>query len=277
MQTVIYADVLFLINFIIDGLCLSVSALVLSKSLNIWRLLASCVLGGLYAIASLYILSNVFTAALHLIAAFLICLIAFKWQGLAKMCFCTLCFVLVNALLGGVLYAVYGMFSDYAVYNGVFYADISAGALLAGASVAIAFIAFCLIKGKTRAMAKYADLRFCFRDKEFLVHCLCDSGNLLVCPYTALPVAIISNRVAAKIFTDTELNALEISPVLHDVRPLPASGIGGNVLLPSFIPTKAEIKEFGKPKYRETGICVAIKLTESDFGGSDGILPTAVL
>lgn len=279
METVIYVDTLFFINFVIDGLCLAVSALILGRALSKWRLALGSVLGGLYSVFALWLPINntVLQILLHLCAAIIICIAAFKWQSAAKAAANTVCFFFVSALLGGMLCAIYSLLGKYAVYNGAFYAELSAAALIAGACVAMACIALCLVKVKTKAVSKYADIKLVFRGKACILHCLCDSGNLLVCPYTALPVAVISLNAAKKLFSDAELAALGEVPVLNGVRPLPAGGIGGNALLPSFIPDEAEARAFGKSKYEKTRLCIAIRLQSNDFGGSDGIIPPCVL
>lgn len=279
LETVVYADLLFFINFLIDGLCLSVSALVLGRGLRLPRLAAGAALGGLYAVFAVWLpVDNpLFLVPLHLLAAFLICLAAFGRQSAKADAANTLCFFVVSALLGGIIYAVYSVCGRYAYYGGAFYAELSAPALIAGACAASTIAAVCLIKAKTRAVSKYADLILTFRGKECVLHCLCDSGNLLVCPYTALPVAVIGLNAAKKLFSGEELDALKETPAMKDVRPLPASGIGGSALLPSFVPEEARTKAFGNGKYKNVRLCVAIRLTNDDFGGSDGILPPCLL
>ena len=279
METIVYADVLFFINFVIDGLCLTVSALLLGRHFSTLRILAGSAIGGLYAIAAVAMngLHPLLKVLLHLCAAFVICLAAFRWRCIAGAAVNTGGFFLVSALLGGVLYAVYSLCGAFAMYDGAFYAELSAPALIASAVIISAVLIFCLLKAKSRATAKYADLRFRFRGKECLAHCLCDSGNMLVCPYTGLPVAVLGMKTAGTIFSSEELEALSASPVLEDVRPIPAAGLGGEALLPSFVPEKAEIRAFGRKEFKDTRVCIALKLENSDFAGSDGIIPPCLL
>lgn len=279
MQTVIYADILFFVNFVMDGLCLAVGTLVLGRSYSLVRLICACALGGLYAVAALALedMPKSVCVLLHIAAAYAICAVAFKWRGVASSVANTVCFVLVSALLGGMLYALYGFFGVYAAYNGTFYAELSPTALIAGASAATVCIAFCLLKAKPKAMSRYATLCLSFRGRSCKLHCLCDSGNLLICPYTALPVAVIGRNAAEKLFTHDEITALAEVPVLDGVRPIPVTGIGGDVLLPSFVPTEASVKAFGKRSFKGVRICIALRLTDNDFAGNDGILPVSVI
>lgn len=279
METVIYADVLFFINLIIDGLCIAVSMLVLGREFGKLRFALGCTIGGLYAVLTLYLplQLHILQVTAHLLAAYVICAVAFKWRGFKASLINTVAFFFISALLGGILYAVYTLCGAFAIYNGAFYAELSAPALIASCAVIIAAISCCLIKVKTRATAKYAVLRFVFRGKECTVNCLCDSGNMLVCPYTALPVAVIGLSAAIQLFSAEELDILSETPVLTDVRPIPVSGIGGRTVLPSFVPARAEIKCFGKNRYKSVRVCIAIQVERNDFAGSDGILPPCLV
>ena len=49
MQIDVYADVLFLINFSMDYLCLYITARVLHRKMTLWRILSASALGGIYA------------------------------------------------------------------------------------------------------------------------------------------------------------------------------------------------------------------------------------
>lgn len=279
METVIYVDTLFLINFIMDGLCLAVTMVLLSKRLVAWRFLCACTLGGIYSFAVLLIETShpILSVLMHLAAAFVICLIAIGWKSFNLAVYNTVCFFFVNAALGGILYAVYTLCGCFVMYNGAFYAELSAPALIASGVICATVLLFCFTKYKARNVAAYCDLRIFFRGKCCTASCMVDSGNLLTCPYTALPVAIISGKAAKYLFTDEELTSLAATPAMERVRPLPAKGIGGDTLLPSFIPERAEICSFGKKSFEEKQICIAVRLGSGSFGGCDGVVPASIL
>lgn len=117
---VVYADILFFINFCIDFICLYLSAKLCACPAGIARTALASALGGLYAIAALAldVLPVPAKLPLHLLAAFVICFAAFfrgDWKKLLISCGL---FVVSNALMGGLLTAVYTLSGKYAHYNG---------------------------------------------------------------------------------------------------------------------------------------------------------------
>lgn len=62
---------------------------------------------------------------LHLLAAFVICFAAFFRGDWKKTLLCCGLFIAANALMGGLLTAVYTLSGKYAHYNGGFYAEIA--------------------------------------------------------------------------------------------------------------------------------------------------------
>jgi len=279
LETVIYIDILFFINFIMDGLCLALTMVLLGRRFIRWRFWAACFMGGAYANAITAISPSLpFVMVIcHLLFGYLLCVVAAKWQGVGAALANGICFFFFCAVLGGVLYAIYSLCGDYAMYNGAFYAEVSPIAVIAGGVVSASAILFCFTKNKARQKAHYCEVRIIYRSKLCTADCMCDSANLLTCPYTGLPVTIINENTASKLFTEDELKLLRTTPAISGVRPIPAKGIGGSVLLPSFIPDNAEIRPFGKKDFIEKKMCVAIQLNIASFAGCDGVIPFSLI
>lgn len=218
-----------------------------------------------------------FTFCLHILAAYLICLIGINRNKPKDGLIHTLYFFLISAALGGTLYALYTLCGSFAMYNGIFYAELSATPLILCAILIATLLLYCLSKTKARNKAGHCYLKLCHGGRCFNVYCLIDSGNLLVCPYTALPVAIISRRVAASLLTAEEVNALETETVTKGLRLIPVSGIGGTALLPSFIPEEASICVYGEKSFTKKQLCVAIQRDTADFDKYDGIVPASLI
>lgn len=271
--TVIYADILFITNFIIDGLCLAVSLIVAAKPLYIWRFLMACAAGGIYAIVAVQISSLPWfiTLLIHILAAFLICFIALKKPSFKDTAWLGVLFFFCNALLGGVLTAVYSILGRFAVYRGVFYAEISAVALIVGAVGVCTAVLFAISKSKARCRATHADIDIEFRGKKLRLFCLCDSGSLLRCPYTGFPVVTVKESAVASFFkgSDEELE--------FGFRYIPVQSVGGGCLLPSFVPDKATVRTFGEREFRTVRLCVAIDKNKNNLGGCDGLMPSVLL
>lgn len=278
-EIVIYADVLFFINFVIDGLCLAVTALMTGRRFVLWRFLCGCAIGGLYSIAALKIgeIMPLLAVVPHLGAAVLMCLTAFPFKGAKRLAGDAACFFAACAILGGAMYAIYGMCGKFVLYNGAFYAELSPAALIASALFAATVLVFCIGKAKSRASAKHCELVITYKGKSCSLFCLADSGNLMHCPYTALPVAAIKPSALLPLFDRAALSNLKETPAGEGIRPIPACGIGGKVIMPSFIPESAKIRAFGTKEYKEASLCIAIDFGSCSYGGCDGAVPTALI
>lgn len=277
-ETVIYADVLFFINFVADGICLGMTALLLGRAFIPLRFLCGCALGGLYSLAALSLsdLHPLFALVCHGAAALLICFAAFPRKSFRYVAASAVCFFVCCALLGGCLWAVYTLCGAFAFYNGAFYAELSPAATMASAVVVGLMLMFCITKAKGKARAKHGSVRIYRNGRQCTLFCLADSGNLLCCPFTALPVVISAPKPITALFNEEELTQIMSTPAGNGVRPIPVRGIGGSVVLPSFVPDKAEVKPIGKTKYEEKRICVAIDFKARAFGGCDGIAPANI-
>lgn len=276
--TVIYADILFFINFITDGICLAITALILGRRFVTVRFVCGCVLGGLYAPAALAVGERLpYVAVLvHLAAACLICFTALPATGFKEWAVNTLCFFTTCGVLGGCLCGVYSLCGAFAMYRGAFYAELSPVALIASVVLVGAFLVFCISRAKGRAGALHCDIQLERSGELCKLFCLIDSGNLMCCPYTALPVVIVRSEALRGLFTKEALETLKEMPAGDGIRPIPVRGVGGSTMLPSFVAEKALVRPFGKKEYKEKRLCIAIDFSKNSYGGCDGAAPGAI-
>ena len=85
MEVEVYADLLFLINAAMDGLCLLLTGRLLHRRVKPWRVALASVLGGVYAVAALFpevgtVLSLLLDAAVCLI----MCALVFGGRGRSR-------------------------------------------------------------------------------------------------------------------------------------------------------------------------------------------------
>ncbi len=273
-STVIYADILFFINFLMDGICLCVSLVIAGKPFRLWRFLLACAAGGVYSVFAIGIsvLPTAISLSVHIVAALVICFICLPKPSFRDVAGLGALFFLCNALLGGILTAIYSVCGRFALYRGVFYAELSAPSLLIWAAVAGTAVLFAVSRSKAKCRASHADVDIEFRGERIRLFCLCDSGSLLRCPYTGLPVLTVRESAVAPLFGEGLPEELE-----EGLRFIPAKGIGGDCLLPSFLPEKARVRSFGEHAWREVRLCVAVDKTKNAFGGCDGIIPSVLI
>ncbi len=260
-----YVDILFILNFILDGVCLALSLVFTGRPFYMWRLILSCTVGGVYAIAALTAEALPFGVqlALHFAVGFLMCRLCEKKPKLKETLPLTGVFVLCNAMLGGLLTLIYSLCGRYALYRGIFYAETSAWSVIILGVVAgtACLVAACRYKRKSRS--SYADIELTYKENTVRLFCLCDSGSLLRCPYTGLPVMTVKPQAVERLCSASS-------------RLIPIKSVGGDALLPSFVPDKARLRMFGRKAFREVRICVAIDISRNDFGGCDGVIPMEV-
>jgi stage II sporulation protein GA (sporulation sigma-E factor processing peptidase) len=187
---IIYADILVLINFVLDFLSVFIAGRLTSRKFKTLRVLAASLFGALYSLVYyiLYPVEWYFLLPMHVIAASIICLIAYKVSSFKDFAKLTAVFILSAALLGGILNAVYGLSGTFS--EGV-YTEISAPSmiLIALISTLVALGYAILCKKKTVYKSMRADIYI--DDRPIKVDLLVDSGNLVTEPFSSLPVIIL--------------------------------------------------------------------------------------
>lgn len=263
---IIYADILVLINFVLDFLSLFIAGRLMTKKFRTLRIIAASLFGALYSLVYylLYPVAWYWLLPMHLAAASVICLIAYKVGSFKDFAKLTAMFILSAAVLGGILSAVYGISGTFS--EGV-YTEISAPSLiiiaLLSTLVAVGYAVLC--KKKTVYKSIRADIYI--DDKPIKVDLLVDSGNLVTEPFSSLPVIILRSSVLPPPLDKPEPGN---SPVPLRVIPIKTSSGGG--MLFGFIPKKVVLRPFFE-KEVTVEAAVAIDTKTKSFGTYDGLLP----
>lgn len=133
MEVKIYVDVLFIINFVIDYILLSITSFFAKKSPSVFRMCLSSSAGALFSAAAFFMPQNsFFSLFMSILVAFLMIFIAFGIKRATLLIKDTAIFYLVCICTSGIGFSVVfsGKMSQTAVNNGIFYADIDAYTLL---------------------------------------------------------------------------------------------------------------------------------------------------
>lgn len=188
---VIYVDILFFTNFIMDTLLLATTALIAARKLNPWRLLTAAAVGALFG-CLLFFARLPFAVMLLLKFAVpaAILLLAFPFERLLSYGRTALIYFSAHLLFGGGMYAFYA-FTDAGSHicasNGVYYMDLPLWLLL--------LLSFGFY-GLTRGFFHLLNLR---KEKSFLhtltvdgqdLLALLDTGNSLYDPISLKPVIL---------------------------------------------------------------------------------------
>ncbi len=278
MRPVIYADVLFFINFAMDLISIWLTFLIVHQGTNSIRLLSASCVGGLYGVLSVIIGAGRFISfILSLIVSFVMILISSAGKlKFKKYVEYTLILWGVGALCGGVISALCSLgnrdFTGFATHNSPFFV-IAFGAALASAAVKL------ISKFKCRPTCR---VRFKAFGNEFEFNGMTDTGNCVKEPISGLPVIFVSKSV----FKGRHIHDVEIlstypfeagslsDEAKRKIRLVTIDRIDRKIILPSFIPESVYIIK-GKQSKRVRSLIVIEK--KDDYCGFDGILPGSLL
>lgn len=280
MQQVIYGDVYFAVNFTMDWLALFLTAKAVKLPSRPLRLTLSAALGGVYALASLFLPDgNPLSAFTALAVPFLLILIAFGWQGRGDTLRILAVFWTVSFLLGGASTAVSYLLARLARREISFGGQVETlpapipfwGLLLL--ALLIAFVVSLLLRARQK---RPATVQVEIGDDDAPLTALVglvDSGNLLTEPLSGLPVIVV-DRASAD-FLPAELQFLRegsTPPPTPRLRLIPYSTAAGEGILYGYLPRVVRIK--GKSR----SACVAIAPLPADPSRSvQAILPASLL
>ncbi len=202
MPTVIYVDVLLVLNFVVNFLLLRLTALCVGRAAQAGRLTFGALLG---AAGSLCIFvtfpGRILWIGFRLLLAAAMVLAALPWEGPRRWALSVFCLMAVSFLFSGGMIALFLALrpSGMLVTHGVLYLDLSAAALLG--ACALCFVLTCLFEQLLRR--RPPDALRC----EVLVEgeggasrflALVDTGNSLVEPFSRKPVIVCEREAVTR-------------------------------------------------------------------------------
>ncbi len=212
VQQTVYGDLLFLINFSMDFLCLFLVAKLLCRPLSPFRFSLAAALGGIYAVLSLFLPQTPASLLIDLLFCAVICITAFAARGESWRSLLTLCiaYVLSSILLGGIMTAIFSLLNRLSppLTELEKSTDIPPWILL---SVAVLSGLTSLLGGRfLHKKAQRKTFRLEIRIGGRHVSCLafCDSGNLLSDPLDGRRVILLDKSLAPLLLPADQENVL---------------------------------------------------------------------
>ena len=272
METVLYADVLFLINFSMDYLSLYAVSRLLALPSRAWRMLAGAGVGGVYGVLSVVLLwQGILGAVLTFLISCGMVLITFDLcddgRGFLRAVFSVWG---IGALIGGFM----------TMFSGVFDGDVS---YVTTADIPVATLAVFLFvrMAVRRGGGGYAEVSFDYGENTYTGRALIDSGNLLTDPLSGLPVVLIrasdaytfaGEEVRGK-FAGIMPGSIGLSP---GVRAVPVRGVTETRILYGFMCNSLIIRKGKRTRHRNAVICVDPH-ADRGYGGCGVLLPASLL
>ncbi len=235
MHITVYADVLFLTNFLANWCLLGLTEKIVKTGARPWRLAAAAVLGGIYACAAFFPqLTLLQSFVFRILTALVMLCIAFRFRTCKHLLRCALIFVCALLLSGGGCYALFfmtklGIKTGAVFKSGIFYWHVPIHSILLAFTGAYGLI--CVFE---RLITYYAvrkknlhTLRIYTDAGIVTLPALLDTGNALFDPVSKLPVIVAE---AACFGT--------VTPQRH----IPYRTLAGEThFLPAVRPTRVEI------------------------------------
>ena len=204
MEQTVYADLLFMINFSMDFLCLYLVAKLLARRFSLLRCALSSTVGGLYAVCSLLLpFPSPLSFVIDLVVCLLMCFVAFfsRKETPLVLVLVTASFFLASLLLGGIMTFIFNLLNRHSPPLQSF-ADTQEMplwlfALIAAISSLLTWLGSRLFR--TRSQIKSADVEIRVGKKKTVLHAMCDSGNLVRDAVSGKPVIISDKRQACNL------------------------------------------------------------------------------
>ncbi len=243
----VYADLLFLVNFSMDFLCLYLSVKLLHLPRVRWRMLLAAAVGGVYSVASLFFSVEAWLAlAVDIGVCLGMCALCAAGKGvrMGRVLLLSGTYFGVSALMGGGMTALYNLLGRADLPLGDMPGDgISAWMFLALAAAAALVAAF-----GGRLFSKQSAVRTCTVHVRMEgVTCkldgLCDSGNLLCDPISGTPVIVADRQTwlaalpdALRRAVESDGRGLDALPEGKRVRIVPMHTAQGSALAVALMP-----------------------------------------
>ncbi len=213
--TVVYADVLLLINFSMDFISLYIVAKLMKLKLNFPRLILSSSVGAIYSLCDFLVNwpSPILAIFTNFCFSAVMCYIAFGNLKihifLISGVFYGICF-----LLGGAITAIYSIAGEkWNIINeaGYIYTDISLLEVLGLTIIAVIFVKFITERMKRRCINRNAELSVTIKGVTSTFDAFVDSGCFVKEPITNKEVVFLKKECFKTFFE----NETEITPQLH--------------------------------------------------------------
>lgn len=234
MRLVVYADILIILNFLVDYFLLLAASHFLSGNIKTYRLLLSALLGGA---SSLYIFLpqiNLFVDFLFKIFTLLIMsFVAFGFVCLKRYIKCVLIFTAVNCGYTGIMIAVWYLFkpNGMLVNNSVVYFNISPVVLVS--LTVVGYVAFTLLNyvfSKTSKSAEKCIVKVTADGKTVELSAIIDTGNSIKDVFGMGEIIVVDRKSIELLFENNTFS----EELDSRYRAIPCGTVSGGGLLDGY-------------------------------------------
>lgn len=209
----IYIDELFFLNFIIDYLIITSTALLSSLNFKKIRVILASAFGALYSTVIFFPTLKILNIVVFkIVISFMIILIAFGCKSFYRITKLTVIYYIINFMYGGGMYAFYrfsNLGSKMNYSNGEYYIDMPLWLIIL---LAIFFYFLVKLIDNTLSQKKLSNvittIKIIINQKPIITDALIDTGNALYDPITSTPVILLQKDKLHSVISSSELNSL---------------------------------------------------------------------
>lgn len=295
MEVEVYADLLFLINAGMDGLCLLLTGRLLHRRVKSWRVVLGAVLGGMYAVAALLFpdIGQAFSLLADIGMCLVMCGAVFgegREGGIKRLFRTAGVYFLLSMALGGIMTALYHLLNRAGVASLL-------SALSDGGGDGLGswlFLLLVLVGGTVslwggRMVRRSRAMRVCtvtveLDGRRVTLRGLVDSGNLLrdpiggrvvICAEGEALGLILSPSLAA-VLGGMSPQAVKLSPAdARRMRVIPAGTATGAGILYGFLPDGITVTAEGEREGRKVDAVVAVTAIPTE--GVEALIPSELM
>ena len=265
---ILYADVLFVINFSMDFLALFLTSYLMHRRVHKFRIILASSIGAIYSILEMVLqLNSIISVLLTIITSILLCLVGFKEKKIKHFIGMLLVFWGISATIGGIMSLLYTFLNkvlqEYILDLKIEEAQLYNGArffIIASISVIAAIIFGKIFSAKSSVIE--VDLQVKINNKIYKLRGLCDSGNILTEPITGKRVILVSDK--------SEIGRVINSFPEHKKRYIPYNTIDGGGLIRGITPQEIHIKD-------KEVIAIIATVNKEDFNGLEALVPGSMV
>ncbi len=290
MVTEVYADLLFLINFSMDYLCLYICARVLRRKMNLPRMVISAAIGGVYSVFSLIInLSGIVSLVVDIGVCILMCAIVFaeKSRRISSTLLCSFLFLGISMMTGGAMTAIFNLLNRL---------DLPIDAIGEDGISPYLFAILAIISGiitlrggdvlSRKSTVTTCTLKIQVKQKEATFKALSDSGNLARDPLGGKPIIIVDRNIFSEIadisfFDELASGKTPKNIPYRNTRIIPIKTAVASSLLVAISPDKLSVELYDSKKKRNLTAEIDALVAPSELGeigeGCNAIIPAEIL
>ncbi len=243
-MSVIYVDVLLVINLIVDYFLLLGTAKIAGAEFVRIRSLGASAIGALYSLIILFPAGSAITVILsRFFVSVLMVALCFGKRTVIEFIRLLTIFYICSFIFSGFIEAINRITKSnvFLIKNGTLYFEISAVEIVVCAAAA------CVVTDILRRLFRHGEpegkcfVKLFYNGKHIVLKGFTDTGNTMTDPFSGSPVAICRGKDIAEIIPKNMLETENDFNLSTDIRFLPYRTVSGSSVIPVFKPEKLEI------------------------------------